>query len=71
LSATLSLGVVFAAEYMDSSFRTPSEVVSELNIPVLASVPHRFGTPGQYGRNGNGWAHDVAPAAVDPSVRQA
>jgi len=73
LSATLSLGVVFAAEYMDSSFRTPSEVVSELNIPVLASVPHRFSTPGQYGRNGNGngWGHDVAPAAVDPSVRQA
>jgi uncharacterized protein involved in exopolysaccharide biosynthesis len=41
LSATMSLGVVFAVEYMDPSFRTPSEVVSELNIPILASVPRR------------------------------
>jgi uncharacterized protein involved in exopolysaccharide biosynthesis len=70
LSATVSLGAVFVAEYMDSSFRTPSEVVSELNIPVLASVPHRYSTQGQYGRNGsngNGWEHEVT--AVDQSVQ--
>lgn len=57
LSATLSVGAVFAVEYMDSSFRTPTEVISELNIPVLASVPHRFGANGHSssnGRNGNG-----------------
>jgi len=35
----LSAGLVFAREYLDSSFRTPSEVLSELNIPVLAAVP--------------------------------
>jgi len=41
VSATVSVGIVFAVEYMDPSFRTPSEVVSELNIPILASVPRR------------------------------
>jgi uncharacterized protein involved in exopolysaccharide biosynthesis len=46
----VSVGFVFAREYLDSSFRTPSEVLSELNIPVLASVPLR--RPGSY--NGNG-----------------
>jgi uncharacterized protein involved in exopolysaccharide biosynthesis len=73
LSATVSLGVVFAAEYMDNSFRTPSEVVSELNIPVLASVPHRFSAQGKYGRNGsngNGWNQDIAQAAVDQPIQQ-
>jgi uncharacterized protein involved in exopolysaccharide biosynthesis len=74
LSATVSLGVVFAMEYMDSSFRTPSEVAAELNIPVLASVPHRFseGTyPGnrQNGTNGNGWDTEIVTPAVDQQLR--
>ena len=73
LSATISLGVVFVAEYMDNSFRTPSEVVSELNIPVLASVPHRFSAQGKYGRNGsngNGWNQEIGQAAVDQPIQQ-
>ncbi|MBZ5679785.1 MAG: hypothetical protein LAO24_06745 [Acidobacteriia bacterium] len=76
LSATVSLGVVFAVEYMDPSFRTPSEVVSELNIPVLASIPHRFSTQAQYGSNGrngsngNGWNQEVAEAVVNQHMRQ-
>src|SRR5579863_7091828 len=41
LAATLSAGVVFTIEYLDPSLRTPSEVMSELNIPVLAAVPQR------------------------------
>ena len=74
LSATVSLGVVFAVEYMDPSFRTPSEVATELNIPVLASVPHRFsegGYPGNRsnGANGNGWDRDAVESAVDQQVR--
>jgi succinoglycan biosynthesis transport protein ExoP len=78
LSATVSVGVVFAVEYMDPSFRTPSEVASELNIPVLASVPHRFYTNGHENGNGNGrngtngsnWEHDHADDAVDQRVQQ-
>lgn len=39
LAGMVSVGLVFTREYLDSSFRTPSEVLSELNIPVLAAVP--------------------------------
>jgi len=53
LAAAVSLGVVFAIDYADQSFRTPSEVMSELRIPVLAAVPiHR--TNGLHYGNGNG-----------------
>lgn len=31
----------FAAEYFDSSFRTPKDVIDALDIPVLASVPRQ------------------------------
>jgi hypothetical protein len=39
-AALVSIGAVVLQEYLDPSFRTPMEVVSELNIPVLAAVPH-------------------------------
>jgi uncharacterized protein involved in exopolysaccharide biosynthesis len=42
LAAFLSVCVVFAMEYLDSSFRTPAEVTQVLRIPVLASVPMRI-----------------------------
>ena len=56
LASAVSLGVVFALDYADQSFRTPSEVLSELRIPVLAAVPvHRNGHNGLHaGNNGNG-----------------
>lgn len=75
LSATVSIGVVFAVEYMDPSFRTPSEVATELNIPVLASVPHRYSGQGhngsnvRNGSNGNGWDQEVVGPAVDQQLR--
>jgi len=49
LAAVSSVGTVFTVDYMDRSFRTPSEIAAELKIPVLAAVP-RHGL----GRNGNG-----------------
>jgi len=51
------IAVAFVLEYTNSSFRTPSEVFSELNIPVLAAVPHQafaFSSNGDGGYNGNG-----------------
>jgi hypothetical protein len=39
LAALLSFVVGFVMDFMDKSFRTPAEVASELNIPVLAAVP--------------------------------
>lgn len=54
LASAVSLGVVFALDYADQSFRTPSEVMAELRIPVLAAVPsHRSGADGFY-KNGSG-----------------
>jgi len=73
LSATVSLGSVFTVEYMDSSFRTPSEVISELNIPVLASVPRHFNGNGHSNGNGNGNGNGRKPGAgseVDEYVQQ-
>src|SRR5262249_33626145 len=57
LAAAISVAVVFAIDYADQSFRTPSEVMSELRIPVLAAVPvsyHRQLDVESYSGNGNG-----------------
>ena len=56
-AALVSIGAVALQEYLDPSFRTHMEVVSELNIPVLAAVPH--GT-NRSGRNGNGNGNGLA-----------
>jgi uncharacterized protein involved in exopolysaccharide biosynthesis len=39
LATLVSLGLVFVWERLDSTFRTPEEVSSILDIPVLASMP--------------------------------
>lgn len=74
LAMTVSIGLVFTQEYLDSSFRTPAEVFSELRIPVLASVP-LYGNGngngnGSHGvnRNGNGTGKTAVPAANQPSA---
>jgi uncharacterized protein involved in exopolysaccharide biosynthesis len=55
LAIIVSLGLAFTLEYTNPSFRTPTEVFSELSIPVLAAVPHDFtGFPGKSEENGNG-----------------
>jgi uncharacterized protein involved in exopolysaccharide biosynthesis len=58
MAGMISVGLVFTREYLDTSFRTPSEVLTELNIPVLAAVPLRAnrknGTNGASNGNGNG-----------------
>jgi uncharacterized protein involved in exopolysaccharide biosynthesis len=62
LALILSLATAFTLEYANPSFRTPSEVLSELNVPVLAAVPHQSngfhsngnGKSGSINGNGNG-----------------
>jgi capsular polysaccharide biosynthesis protein len=39
LAAFMSVGLAFVSERLDSTFRTPDEVGSILNIPVLATIP--------------------------------
>ena len=64
LALAISAGAAFTLEYTNPSFRTPSEVLSELNIPVLAAVPHYThafagnGNGNGYS-NGNGNGHSV------------
>lgn len=64
LAAVVSAGAVYAQEYMDPSFRTPTEVSSELNIPVLAAVPRGSSSfvdnviNGNHNGNGNGLGRD-------------
>ncbi len=67
LAAAVSLAVVFAVDYADQSFRTPSEVLSELRIPVLAAVPvsytrqldiESYNAGGKGNGNGNGNGHE-------------
>lgn len=56
LASGLSVGMALTVEYLDPSFRTPSEVFSELNIPVLAAVPQKsngFPVNGNGNSNGN------------------
>jgi uncharacterized protein involved in exopolysaccharide biosynthesis len=62
MGVILSVGAALLVDYLDPSFRTPAEVFNELNIPVLAAVPHyRMATSG----NGNyGERLEVAPVAV-------
>jgi uncharacterized protein involved in exopolysaccharide biosynthesis len=67
LGAVSSVALALALDYLDPSFRTPSEVLTELNIPVLAAVPHRVGGNGYaagYGGNGNGNGRGEEPVAV-------
>ena len=54
LATSVSVGMAFTLEYTDASFRTPAEVSSDLNIPVLAAVPQK--SNGLH-RNGNGNGH--------------
>jgi uncharacterized protein involved in exopolysaccharide biosynthesis len=39
LAAVMSFGTAWSAEYLDPTFRTPDEVKSFLNVPVLAALP--------------------------------
>ena len=52
LTLTLAMGaaVIWTVEHFDSTLRTPAEVESFLNIPLLAAVPYRNG----FHTNGNG-----------------
>jgi len=64
LAVTLSSGLVFAMERFDASFRTPMEVESVLNLPVLAAVPGRNGNGFHANGNGSRNGHQILPKEV-------
>jgi len=61
LAFTMSAVVVFVRERMDASFRTPAEIESILNLPVLAAVP---ATGNGFSLNGNGASSRHLPVDV-------
>lgn len=55
IASMVSVGLAFTMDYLDPSFRTPFEVLSELKIPVLAAVPNQQnGKSRVHAYNGNG-----------------
>jgi len=73
LALLVPIGVAFVLEYTNTSFRTPSEVFAELNIPVLAAVPHEVfafsptrdaSYSGNGNGNGNGNGHGIRTEPV-------
>lgn len=70
LAVIVSLGMAFAMEFLDPSFRTPAEVQNELNIPVLAAVPFEasaFYSNGNGNRNGRGLSSANSGISADAS----
>jgi uncharacterized protein involved in exopolysaccharide biosynthesis len=68
LASMVSLGLTFTLEHLDPSFRTPSQVIAELNIPLLAAVPQ---TQLVIQGNGsvNGFGHDKTAGGASPPSR--
>jgi uncharacterized protein involved in exopolysaccharide biosynthesis len=72
IAGTVSVGAVFIKEYLDPSFRTPTEVSAELNIPVLAAVPNELDVIQGNGTNGNGYgrsrdySRSATPTPISP-----
>ncbi|HEX5411674.1 MAG TPA: hypothetical protein VFZ27_07405 [Terriglobia bacterium] len=52
-----ALGVAFAADYFDPTLRTPQEVESYLNVPVLLTLPKKGDAKANGKFNGNGKAN--------------
>jgi uncharacterized protein involved in exopolysaccharide biosynthesis len=57
LATGVSVGMAFTLEFTNASFRTPSEVLSELNIPVLAAVPQNGNGFSKFNGHSNGNGH--------------
>jgi uncharacterized protein involved in exopolysaccharide biosynthesis len=73
LATAVSLGMAFTLEHLDPSFRTPGEVLAELDVPLLAAVPREhFALIGNGNGNGNGdgnrGEHDYGSANAGSAV---
>jgi len=66
-----AIGGVYIQEHMDPAFHSPTEVSTELDVPLLASVPHRFERFQPTGLNGNGNGHGRGHEHVVPNLDNA
>jgi len=60
LAIIVSLGTAFILDYLDSSFRTPAEVLTGLNIPVLGAIPLK---PSGFHNSSNGNGNHGVPVS--------
>jgi uncharacterized protein involved in exopolysaccharide biosynthesis len=68
LAVIVSLGTAFVLDYMDTSFRTPAEVLTELNVPVLGAIslkPNDAHIGWNSNGNGNGNGRAEASSRVE------
>ncbi len=42
LGAMVSVGLIFVMEYLDKTFKTPKEVSTMLDLPVMGVIPDIF-----------------------------
>jgi len=65
VACSVTVGLVFTADYLDPSYRTPEEVMRSLDLPVLASLPEAGTSYILNGRDryGSGRRHDGADRA--------
>ena len=72
LAGLVGIGTAFGADYLDPSFRTPTEVEDELMVPVLAAIPislNGYSRNGNGNGNGNGHGrHGVKPTGTETVV---
>ena len=54
LACFVTAGLVFAADYLDPSYRTPEELMRSLDLPVLAALPEAGTSYTLNVRNGHG-----------------
>ena len=68
LGPLLGFAAVFAAEYLDSSYRTVEEIEGELGLPVLGTMPRPVEIKGSLGAKRNRWVPITVSAAVALTV---
>jgi uncharacterized protein involved in exopolysaccharide biosynthesis len=70
-ATAFGVGAAYSADYLDSSFHTPAQVIEIVGIPVLASLPLDYGirrlTYTNGNDNGNGTGNGLAPHPSDGS----
>jgi len=54
IGAFVAVGGVYVQEHIDPAFRTPADVATELDIPLLAAIPQELDRFRATGTNGNG-----------------
>ncbi len=64
VGAMLALGVIFLIEYLDDRIRTPQDLHSVLDTPILGTIARLPGSPTRRGRKAKGQDPDEADESI-------